>query len=87
MDRFNILLQEVQWGNVQREQNTQNAYTNLHDNFMTVFQRSFPYKQIKKSYSNKIPWLTQGIKRAIQVKNQLYTKQLKHPNPFNTSNL
>ena len=36
-------------------------------------------------YSNKLPWLSQGLKSSIKMKNRLYAIHLKHPTQNNTT--
>ena len=50
------------------------AYTTFHDLFINEFNVCFPLKEIKKTYSTKKTWLSEGIKIAIKHKNSLFIK-------------
>ena len=41
------------------------------------FNINFPKQTVKVNYNNRKPWLTQGIKDSIKMKNKLYTRHLK----------
>ena len=43
----------------------------------------FSNQTIKKTYRNRLPWLTNGLKLSIKTKNNLYKRHLKHPSAYN----
>ena len=45
--------------------------------FKKHYDTCFPYKPPASPYKSKLPWLTDGLKKSISMKNKLFTKQLK----------
>ena len=83
MDKFNSLISNQNWTSVTNDEDTQSAFTNFHSIFMTDYKNSFPFKPIPAPYKSKLPWLSQGLKKAIAIKKRLYRKQLKLHTPAN----
>ena len=44
---------------------------------MSAYNESFPITKINIRHKNRKSWLTDGLKKSIKVKNNLYVKQLK----------
>ena len=80
---FNDKLHKYNWGEILNNQNPENAFTQFYNFFKTSYDSSFPIKKFKVGYSNKLPWLTSGLKNSIRIKNQLYHLQKKSPTEFN----
>ena len=50
----------------------QNAFSMFHSTFTKLFNQHFPKRKIKIKYNNRKPWLTDGLKKSIRIKNKLY---------------
>jgi hypothetical protein len=77
MNAFNEILRQMDWTSVANEQDAQKAYGEFHKLVNDKFEKSFPYKRVSSEYNNRLPWLTQAIKKSIFQKHKLYSKQLR----------
>ena len=48
-----------------------------------MYDESFPVMRVRIKYRNRLPWLSDGLKSSIKLKNKLYIISLKHPTMFN----
>ena len=83
IDTFNLAINGTDWSTITNMTDTQMAYTKFHSTITDIFNSSFPYKKEKTPYHNKLPWLSEDIKRAIKMKHLLFKKELLRPNPHN----
>jgi hypothetical protein len=84
-DNFTREINRVDWSLVLSSNDTQNAYSKFHQIITSVFNTSFPLKRKKKGYSNKISWLSPGLKRSIINKHRLHATYLKSKSPSDKS--
>jgi hypothetical protein len=82
-DKFKQEILTTDWTRVNQETDAQKSYSAFHRIISTLFEKKFPLKKHKLGYTNKLPWITLGIKHSICNKQRLYKRYLKHPNPFN----
>ena len=61
------------------------AFNKFYSTFCDNFNESFPMKHFKSQYVNKKPWLTEGLKKSIIIKNRLYVDSLKCPSETKTN--
>ena len=47
------------------------------------YQESFPLVTVSRQREKDKPWITPSLRKAIQKKNRLYSKKIKHPTPEN----
>ena len=73
INKFKEYLNEVDWSEVTANDGP-NSFTCFYQKFCGVYNRAFPSTELKSNYSNKIKWLTNGLKKSIQKKNKLYIK-------------
>ena len=59
----------------------QQAYTHFHKVYTDLYNSCFPLKEIKSGYKTKKPWLSEGMKKQIKIKNRLYRRYKKTHNP------
>ena len=81
--RFQNDILNVNWTSVYECTNAQSAFTKFFEIHSSIFNRCFPIKPLKKTYRNRLPWLTNGLKLSIKTKNNLYKRHLKHPSAYN----
>ena len=55
----------------------QNAYTLFHNEFTCMYDTHFPIKECSMVYKTRKPWLSEGMKKQIKIKNRLYRRHLK----------
>ena len=63
--------------------NTEVAFDTFNSVFAECFEKAFPLVEKKQGYKTKKPWLTEGLKMAINNKNQLYRKYRVYPTEEN----
>jgi hypothetical protein len=74
---YKHLLDSTDFSSVCNDNNAQSSFTTLHKIILSAYNESFPMTKINIRYKNRKSWLTDGLKKSIKVKNNLYLKQLK----------
>ena len=74
--RFCESITSVNWEAIYSESDTQTAFGLFHSTLLKHFYKNFPKQTVKIRYTNWKPWLTQGLKDSIRMKNKLYRKYL-----------
>ena len=65
-------------------QNPRDAYTYFLEQFLTLYDKFFPLKKIKKKAKDlQSPWITNCIKKSSKRKQSLYNRFLKNKNEGN----
>ena len=58
-------------------------FSSFMNNLKSIYNQSFPVMKAKRKYTNRLPWLTAGLKESIKRKIKLYsmgcTKILNNP--------
>ena len=80
---FHNEVSEIDWSIVTNSKVCQDSFSVFYNKIKSCFNKSFPITKIRKGYRNRLPWLTEDLKRAIARKNKLYVKSLKHDTAFN----
>jgi hypothetical protein len=83
IDTFRKKLHETDWSVVLNDCNGPNSFQTFYDKFTVLYDKSFPMKPTTTTYRNRKPWLSEGIKKSIKIKNRLYTIQAKRPTTEN----
>ena len=73
----------IDWSDIMSSGNCQNSFSLFYDKMKYHFDKSFPLKRMRKGYKNKLPWLTDDLRKSIKYKNKLYVKSIKHDTAFN----
>ena len=81
INKFNQGLSSTDWSQVLSADDAQKAYTNFHDIMTKLYNECFPLKEFKLGYLTRKPWLSEGMKRQIKIKNRLYRRYLRSDNP------
>ena len=50
------------------------------NDYINIYNSCFPIKTIKIGYKTRKPWLSEGLKKSIKIKNKMYHKQRKSGN-------
>ena len=75
--KFDSLLTTMDWASVFSTNNAQTAYTNFQNTYGAAYNQCFPIRECKIGYYTRKPWLTEGMKRQIKIKNRLYRRYLR----------
>ena len=59
----------------------QSAYTSFHYDFTTMYDECFPFRTLKHGYKTRKPWLSEGLKKSIQIKHKLFYRKQKSKKP------
>ena len=78
---FSSALRDHNWNNVLGNTDPQAAYSTFMTDYMEIYNSSFPLKSFKKGYRNRKTWLSENLKKAIKIKNNLYKKSNKSQDP------
>ena len=84
--KFENILKSASWTDVMNAVNGPVAFDCFYRKFSQLYDKSFPVQEIKPRYTNKKPWLSEGLKKSIKHKNKLYMKQVKSPTASNITN-
>ena len=72
MNKFHELLNPNSLDDIFNMSDAQEAMTVFHSKLCSSHNQAFPLIKVKKKYSNKFPWLSDSLKKAIKKKNKLY---------------
>ena len=74
IDAFITKLSNKVWNDLLVCDDVETAYSLFMDNFIEMYNDSFPLKAFKKGYKTKKIWLSEGMKRSIKRKNKLFKR-------------
>ena len=72
-NRFKQYISICDWQEILTHQDTNIAFESFHMKLKSVF----PKKKITKTYFTRKPWLTEGLKHSIKLKNKLFIQYKK----------
>ena len=76
-------IQNHDWTIVNQYRLCQTAFSCFLETLRRIFCDVFPIMRVKQHYRNRLPWLTDGLKKAIKTKNNLYKIYMKYDTGFN----
>jgi exonuclease III len=76
-EKFSQSLQSADWSQCLSIDACQSAFSEFYQKFTAIFNDCFPLIESKSRYKSRKPWLTDGLKKSIKVKNKLYAKFVK----------
>jgi exonuclease III len=82
-ENYMEMIRNTDFTSVLNSDEAQSAFTKFHTLISYCYNKSFPLTRLKVNYKNRKPWLTEGLKKCIKRKNNLYAKQLKYKNTEN----
>ena len=83
--KFREAISAVDWTEICNIPDTQNSFSHFHSVLISLQDKCFPDIRIRKKYSNRKPWLSDGLRNSIRNKNKLYHKYKKIPSVKNES--
>ena len=84
--KFHSALKKQTWDGVYNAENINCAFQYFEDTFVRLFETYFPLVNVKITYSNKLPWITSGLRESVKKKSQLRSIMEKDPSPMNKTN-
>ena len=54
------------------------CFSDFHNKMLSAYNKAFPISKINIQYKNRKPWLSEGLKKSIKVKNSLFVTQIKN---------
>ena len=82
-DRFLQLMSEFDRNQIMNCHNSSEAFSHFHVSYKKIYELCFPVKTYKFGYKNRKSWISEGLKKSIRVKNQLYMILKSNPNEIN----
>ena len=67
------------WDGIYNAENINCAFQYFQDTFIRLFETYFPLVNVKITYSNKLPWITNGLRESVKKKSQLRSIMEKDP--------
>ena len=80
---FLQLISDLDWNKIYNSCDSQQTFSLYHQIFTKHYGKCFPKKEIKTKYDNRKPWLSEGLKQSIKIKNKLYKKSIKIKSSYN----
>ena len=74
------------WDGIYNAENINCALQYFQDTFVCLFETYFPLVNVKITYSNRLPWITSGLRESVKKKSQLRSIMGKDPSPTNKTN-
>ena len=74
MMAFSETLRERDWNDVLSKDDPQVAYSMFFNDYVKIYDKSFPLKSFKQGYKTRKPWLTEGLKTSIEKKNKMFRR-------------
>ena len=71
-DKYTNAITHFNWSGIQEYSDCNQAYRYFADSLRKIYNQSFPVQKVKKRYRNRLPWLTDGLRKSIKYKNKLY---------------
>ena len=65
------LLKTQSWDYIYATENIQSAFTYFQNNFLYMFEESFPEISFEIKYNNRLPFVTRGLRLSIERKHKL----------------
>ena len=86
INKFCDRLQNSDWSDIILSNNCQDSFTKFYNQYKDLYNECFPVRNYKISkYRCRKPWLTNGLKQCIKIKNKLYVTSIKFPTIYNIS--
>ena len=79
INEFTEKILALEWDDIYRTTSVQISYSMFQEKICNAFHSSFPLKNIKKHYKERLPWISADVKKLIRQKNKAYLKSIKHP--------
>ena len=76
-------MKNLKWDTIYKIENAQSAYEYFEAVILELFENFFPLRKVRLKYSNKLPWVTKGLRISIKQKHSLQNKFEKNPTEEN----
>ena len=76
----------MRWRYCDERHDAHDAFEYFHSVIQDLFEKNFPPHNIKLNYSNKLPWITKGLRVSIKQKHILKNILEKNPTAENIMN-
>lgn len=83
IEKFKDCLRCIDWSEILNITDGREAFSLFYERYCQLYNKCFPLKEMKLNYQNRKPWLSEGIKKSIKMKNKLYVIQLRNPSDNN----
>ena len=68
IEKYTNSINHFDWSKINDKTDCNQAYQYFSDTLKDIFNKSFPIKKVKKRYRNRLPWLTDGLRKSIKHK-------------------
>ena len=76
-NRFKQYISNCDWQEILTHQDTNIAFESFHMKLKSAYDKVFPKNKITKTCFTGKPWLTEGLKHSIKLKNKLFIQYKK----------
>ena len=80
---FHKALKRQNWDIVFNTDDVEVSFKYFHDKICELFEDNLPLVKVKVTYSNKLPWITQGLRESVKTKRLLHKKMEQNPSSEN----
>ena len=81
--KFYKAIKKIEWDTIYKIDDAQRAFEYFQGVILELFEKVFPLRKIEIKYSNKLPWVTTGLRISIKQKHILQNKFEKDPTEEN----
>lgn len=85
ISKFGSCLDKINWNNIYSYNDVQNSFSDFHRTFLNTFNKCFPSKSTKITYTNRIEWMTSSLSKSIKKKNDMFQNCKIYPTALNIS--
>jgi hypothetical protein len=83
IENFFSKLESHNWNGIYCLADCQTSFSLFYEQYLRLYNECFPIRISKSEYLNRKPWLTNGIKTSIKIKNKLFYISKKYPTVHN----
>ena len=76
---FHKALKMQNWDIVFNTDNVEVSFKYFHNKICKLFEDNLPLVKVNVTYSNKLPWITQGLRESLKTKRLLHKKMEQNP--------
>ena len=86
ISNFNKSLKAYDWSKLYTEGLYKEKFTSFQNKFIEIFNENYKHRYIKLGYKNRLPFITNGLRKSIQHKHDLWQLYVNNPSDENLNN-
>ena len=87
INKFKTDIADTDWEDLLNIEDTNDAYDIFYNRIFQIYEANFPLKRMSRKRVKDKPWMTKGLKKSINRRNELYRKKCRNPTQENINKL